>query len=102
MCQQHALALQAPCVAGERVVGADDTMAGDDDGDRIAGVGHAHRARGLRPADAARQFGVRNGLAYAVGGGGPSWHSAQAMGPFSLFLHSVKYRREAEELFQET
>jgi hypothetical protein len=33
---------------------------------------------------------------------GPSWHSAQAMGPFSLFLHSVKYRREAEELFQET
>jgi len=24
------------------------------------------------------------------------------MGPFSLFLHSVKYRREAEELFQET
>ena len=77
-------------------------MAGNDDGNRVARVGVPNRARGLRPADAARQLGVRNGLAYAVGGGGPSWHSAQAMGPFSLFLHSVKYRRKAEELFQET
>ena len=47
--QEEALAGQAAAVAGHRAVGADDAVAGDDDGDRVAVVGAARR-RARRPA----------------------------------------------------
>src|SRR6476660_36924 len=40
--QQRALGVEAAGVAGERAVGADDAVAGDDDRDLVAPVGAPH------------------------------------------------------------
>jgi Domain of unknown function (DUF1992). len=41
--EEPGLSLGAPAVAGEAAVGADDPVAGDDDGDRVAPVGCSDR-----------------------------------------------------------
>src|SRR3546814_17020174 len=53
---------QSAAEAGQRAVGADHTMAGNDDRDRVASVRRAHRAHRLRLADAARDVAVAPGL----------------------------------------
>src|ERR1700681_3591274 len=49
--EQEALEWKPAAVAGERAVGADDAMARDDDGDRIAPVGAADGAAGRGASD---------------------------------------------------
>src|SRR4051794_11674503 len=61
--EQGALAFQAASVAGERPVGADDAVAGDDDGDRVAAIGGADRARGPGALDALGELAVADRLA---------------------------------------
>src|SRR5882762_7644166 len=61
--EQSSLALQPASVAGQRSVGADHAVAGNDDRDRIAGVGEAHGARRRGMADAPRDLAVADGLA---------------------------------------
>src|SRR5215207_7455884 len=46
--EQRALGRQAPGVAGQRAVGADHAVAGDDDRDLVAAVGAADRSRDAR------------------------------------------------------
>ena len=46
MGQQPALALDAAAIAGERAIGADDAMAGDDDADGIVAIGMADGTHG--------------------------------------------------------
>jgi hypothetical protein len=61
--EQGAFAFEAPAVAGEAAVFADDAVARDNDGDGIGGAGAGDGADGLGMADAACDFGVRAGLA---------------------------------------
>ncbi len=53
---------QTAAVSGEPAVGADDAMAGDDDGNGIGAVGQSHSARGVGVADAASEFAVGDGF----------------------------------------
>ena len=55
--------VEAAAVAGQRAVGADHAVAGDDDRDRVAVVGAADRARRGGLADRARDVAVAGGLA---------------------------------------
>lgn len=57
--EQGALAFEAPAVAGQVAVLADDAMAGNDDGDRIRRAGASDGANGSGLADGARDLGVR-------------------------------------------
>jgi len=59
--EQPALAGQAAAVAGERAVGADHAVAGDDDADRVAAVGQAHGAGGCGTAELLGERAVRRG-----------------------------------------
>ena len=61
--EQLLLSLDAPAVAGEVAVGADDAVARDGDGERVGGAGPGDGADGARVADAAGDFGVAGGLA---------------------------------------
>src|ERR1700730_8961716 len=60
--EQPLLALQAAAVAGQRSVRTDDPMARNQDGNGIAAVREPHRPRGIRIADAPRQFTVAPGF----------------------------------------
>src|SRR5262249_39637504 len=59
--QEPALALDPSAVAAQPPVGGDDAVARHHQRDRILAVGGAHRAYGLRAADAARQLSIRPG-----------------------------------------
>src|ERR1044072_3473549 len=61
--EQLPLALDAPAVAGEAAVAADDAVAGEGDRDRVAGAGAGDGAAGARGADSRRHLGVAAGLA---------------------------------------
>src|ERR1044072_2596415 len=61
--EQLPLALDAPAVAGEAAVAADDAVAGDGARDRVAGAGAGAGAAGARGADPRRHLGVAAGLA---------------------------------------
>lgn len=61
--QQLALDVEPAAVTTERSSGRDHAMAGDDDGDRIPIVGHAHGAEGLRMPDGARDVSITARLA---------------------------------------
>jgi len=56
--QQGDLALQATGVTGQRTLATDHTVAGHDDTERIAPDRRAHRARGRRLPQVARDFAV--------------------------------------------
>src|SRR5262245_9394602 len=58
MIEQPALAIEPAAVAGQRAVGADHAMAGNDNGNRISPIGGADRPAGLGLPDAARQVGI--------------------------------------------
>src|SRR5580693_9309270 len=47
MTQQPFLALDAPAKAGQRTIGADDPMTGNDDGDWIAAIRQPNRPRSI-------------------------------------------------------
>src|SRR5580704_567625 len=61
--EQPAFALDPAAVAGERAVGADDSMTGDDDANRIGAVGQAHRSYRGGTAEACGEVSVGNGRA---------------------------------------
>src|SRR5436309_6543189 len=59
--EQPLLYWKASAEAGERTVGTDDAMAGEDDADRIGPVGGAERARRGRDAERRRLPAVAGG-----------------------------------------
>ena len=61
--QERPFAGDAPAVAGEGAVGADDAVAGDGDGDLVGGAGPGDGADGCGLADALGDFGIGGGLA---------------------------------------
>ena len=61
--QQLLLDREAAAEARQRTIRADDAMAGNDDGNGIAAIREAHRARGFRVAEIRGQPAVRRGLA---------------------------------------
>ena len=61
--QQPLFTRQAAAEADQATVGADDPVAGHDDGDRVAVVGHADGPRRVGLADAAGQLAVADRLA---------------------------------------
>src|SRR5579863_3186055 len=65
--EQETLELEAAAVAGERAVGADDAVAGDDHGDRVAPVGAADGAACRGASDRLGDLGVGPGLAVGDG-----------------------------------
>ena len=65
--QQKTLFFQTAAVACQAPVRAHDPVAGDQDGDRVAVVGHAHRPAGVGPSDLAGQLAVGDGLAIGDG-----------------------------------
>lgn len=65
--QQAALAVEAPAVASQPSITADDAVAGDDDGDAIGGAGAGDGAHGAGTTDGLRDFGI--GLRAACGNG---------------------------------
>src|SRR5256885_6485112 len=60
--QQRALDQQPAAEAGERAVGADDAVAGNDDRQRVRAVREAHGARSTGVAEAPRQLAIGDGL----------------------------------------
>ena len=60
MVQEPAFALDTAAVAGERAVGADDSMAGDDDANRIGAVGEANRPYRGGTAEACGEMSIGN------------------------------------------
>jgi len=60
--QQRALDQQPAAEAGERAVGADDAVAGNDDRQRVRAVREAHGACASGVAEAARQLAIGDGL----------------------------------------
>ena len=56
--EEPLLAFEAAGVAGEGAVGADDAVAGDEDGDGIGGVGPGDGPQGRGAADGAGDVGV--------------------------------------------
>ena len=60
--QQPFLDRKPATETGQGSVGADDTVAGNNDGDRITTVCGTHGTHGLRPADVARELAVGPGL----------------------------------------
>src|SRR5271170_614461 len=65
------LARQAPVVTGERAGTADNTMTGDDEGNRVASDRRADGARGRRLAEAASDVGI--------GRRGAEWHGEKRL-----------------------
>ena len=65
--EEPLLAVHSAAVAGEGTVGADDAMAGNDDGDGVAAVCAADGAAGGGIADAAGLLGIAAGLAEGDG-----------------------------------
>ena len=61
--QQLLLDREAAAETRQRTIRADDAMAGNDDGNGIADIRQAHRARGFRVAEIRGQPAVRRGLA---------------------------------------
>ncbi len=61
--KQPLLAVEAAAIAGQRAVGADDAVAGDDNADRVGTVGSTRGTDCGWFADALRQIGIGNGLA---------------------------------------
>ena len=61
--QQVGFHAQTSGIADQCARAADHAVAGDDDGDRVAVVGHAYRAAGRRAADLRRDLAVGAGLA---------------------------------------
>ena len=61
------LNLQPAGIAGERAVRTDDAVAGDDDRDRVAVVGHADGTAGARIADGGGELAI--GARLAIGDG---------------------------------
>ena len=59
--QEGTFAVEAACITGEAAVRADNTVAGDDNGDGVAPHGTAHRLR-RAATDAASQFAVGHRL----------------------------------------
>ena len=59
MIEKPALAFNATAVSGEGSVGADDAVAGDDDGDRIGSIGCADGANSVRMADVLSELSIR-------------------------------------------
>src|SRR5436309_12822296 len=59
--EQPLLYWEAAAEAGERTVGTDDAMAGQDDADRIGPVGGAERARRGRDAEGRRLPAIAGG-----------------------------------------
>ena len=62
-CQQPSLAVDACSVAGEGAVGADDTVAGNDDDDAVGSVCRSDGAHSSRCAHGLGLLPVRTGLA---------------------------------------
>lgn len=62
MLEQPALLVEAAGVAGERAVGADDAVAGDDDGDAVLAVRGADGAIGADASDGARDVAIGDAL----------------------------------------
>src|SRR3984893_12445873 len=60
--QQRALDVEPAAEAGQGAVRADDAVAGTDDRQRVRAVREAHGACTTRVAEAARQFGIGDGL----------------------------------------
>src|SRR4051812_39643725 len=56
--QEPALAREAAGVAGERAVGADDAVAGDDDADRVQVIGEADGPGAIWVADVFRLLAI--------------------------------------------
>src|SRR5271154_2505581 len=88
MREQPPLAFQAAPESGERTVGADDTMTGHDDADRISAVRQSDRARGAGIADALRLLAVAQGLAIA--------NLRQALPHTLLKLRALQVERQVE------
>ena len=61
--QKLAFAVGTPAVAGEFAVGANDAVAGDDDGEEVGAAGGADGADGLGRADGLGDLGVGAGFA---------------------------------------
>lgn len=68
--QQKRLALHAAAVAGQPPACAEDAVAGDDDGNRVAPVGEAHRPRRAGAAEASGEVAVGAGCAVGDGAEG--------------------------------
>lgn len=64
--QQRPFAFEAACITCQPSVGADDAVAGDDDRQGVAVVGHPHGAAGAGMADGCRDFriGARAAVRY--------------------------------------
>ncbi len=86
--QQRMLAPQAAAKTGERGVIADDAMAGDDDGNRIAAHGLRQGPDGARPADALRQLAVADGR--------PERQGQQAVPDRALEHRAARRQRQIE------
>jgi hypothetical protein len=61
------LARDAAAIAGERRIGADDPMAGNDNADGVGPVGHADRAHRLGAAKLRGEAAIGRGCAYGDG-----------------------------------
>src|SRR5262249_44143519 len=86
--EQPFLAFEAPAVAGERPVGADHAMTGNNDRNRVPPVGKADGARSRRLPDAARQLAVRDRFTEG--------NLAQLLPHFFLKCRSVRSKRDVE------
>jgi hypothetical protein len=86
--EQPRLAVEATAVAGQRAVRADDAVAWDDDGYRVAVV---------RPTDGARGSGLPDRMRdVAVAGRHPGWNVAQRPPDLELKWGAVRRQRQVE------
>ena len=65
--KQLAFQIKPAAIAAQRSAGRDDAMTGDNDGDRVAIVGHADGAKGVGMSDGARDVGISARLAEGDG-----------------------------------
>ena len=88
MKQQPAFDRGAKREAGQRTIGPDDAMTGDDDAKRIGGIGLAHGPGGTRP----KQFGGES----AVGRRSPLGNPLQG-GPYLFLKGGTQWRQPQVE-----
>lgn len=59
VCQQPSLECQAATVSGQRAIGANDAMAGDDNGNRVGAIRCTNRTTGTLASENRREMSVR-------------------------------------------
>jgi hypothetical protein len=90
--KSHRLRAQAACVTREFAIGTDDSVAGQDDRDRIQAIGHAYRPHGFGAAELLGQV--------TVGGDVTGWNRPQSLPDLLLKFRAARLDGQGVQAMQ--